>query len=249
MFGEDTAFYNETIRKNIVAFGSLFNQLTIVRKDANDNITNKIKVPILYGPKEKFIYRLTTETGLTDNSHIQATFPKMGFEILNILYDQTRKLNRMYQKSLSTSTYTERAFTEIPYNINLNLYCFTRNLEDNLQIMEQILPYFAPDFTVSINYNSLNQKIDVPIVLNDVSTSEDYEGDFSTRRSVTSVYNFTMKTYIYGHIKRSTGGIIENARINIYDGLTMESSPSNLIYTPGYTGNAATGSITYDNSP
>ena len=245
MFGENVSFYNETIRKNIVAFGTLFNQITILRKDSNDNITNRIKVPILYGPKEKFIYRLTTETGVTYNTHIKSTFPKMGFEIINILYDPTRKLNRIFKKRNSTASYNESTFIEIPYNINLNLYSFTRNLEDNLQIIEQVIPYFAPDFTVTINYNSLNEKVDVPIVLNDVSTSEDYEGDFSTRRSVTSVFNFTMKTYVYGNIRRDAGGIIENALVNIYNGMTMESNPTNLVYSPGYTGIASTGSITY----
>lgn len=245
MFGENLSYYNETIRKNIVAFGSLFNQITILRKDSSDNITNRIKVPILYGPKEKFIYRLTTDTGVTDNTHIQSTFPKMGFEIINILYDPTRKLNRIFKKKTVTSQYTDIGFVEIPYNINLNLYTFTRNLEDNLQIIEQIIPFFAPDFTVSINYNTLNQDVDVPIVLNDVSTSEDYEGDFTTRRSVTSVFNFTMKTYVYGNIKRDSSGIIENAKVNIYNGMTMQGSPSNLVYSPGYTGDAITGSITY----
>jgi hypothetical protein len=243
MFGENNAYYNETLKKNIAAFGTLFNQVTLVRKDNNGDVYTKIKVPILYGPKEKFIYRLITETGVTDNTHIQATFPKMGFEILNILYDPTRKFNKILQKKVITESYTDIGFVAVPYNISINLYAFTRNLEDNLQIIEQIVPYFTPDFTVSLNYNSLNQGIDVPIVLNDVNTSEDYEGDFSTRRSVTTVFNFTMKTYLYGHIKRNTSMIIENSRVSIYNGLT--ASAQNLVYNVGYTGDAVTGSITY----
>lgn len=242
MFGENNAYYNETLRKNIVAFGSLFNQVTIIRKDDQDNITNKIKIPIVYGPKEKFYYRLTTETGVTDKTHLQATFPRMGYEIINIIYDPTRKLNRMFQKKLKTETFTDTTYMEVPYNINLNLYSFTRSLEDNLQIIEQIAPYFQPEFNLCLNFNTLNQAIDVPIVLNDVSTSEDYEGDFSSRRSVTTVFNFTMKTYLYGHIKRNTSMIIEDANVRVYNGLTMTD---NLVFSVGYTGDAITGDITY----
>jgi hypothetical protein len=96
---------------------------------------------------------------------------------------------------------------------------------------------------LSINYNTINQAIDVPIVLNDISTSEDYEGDFSTRRSVTTVFNFTMKTYLYGHIKRNISMIIENANVRIYNGLT--TAPSALVYDVGYTGDSITGSGIY----
>jgi hypothetical protein len=243
MFGENNAYYNETLRKNIVAFGSLFNQVTIIRKDDNDNITNKIKIPIVYGPKEKFYYRLTTETGVTDKTHLQATFPRMGYEIINIIYDPTRKLNRMHQKKKVTETYRDVSYMEVPYNINLNLYSFTRSLEDNLQIVEQIAPYFQPEFNVCLNFNTLNQAIDVPIVLNDISTSEDYEGDFSSRRSVTTVFNFTMKTYLYGRIRRSTSMIIEDANVRIYNGLTAEGEFK--VYDFGYTGDSITGDITY----
>lgn len=240
MFGETNAYYNETIRKNIVAFGSLFNQVTIMRRDAEDDLVNKIKVPIVYGPKEKFIYRLTTETGVTDKTHLQATFPRLGYEIINIIYDPTRKLNRMIQKRVSTESYTDTTYMEVPYNININLYSFTRTLEDNLQIIEQIAPYFQPEFNLCINYNTINQAIDVPIVLNDISTSEDYEGDFTTRRSVTTVFNFTMKTYIYGNIKRNITAIIEDANVRFYRGITTASEY--LVYDVGYTGDSITGS-------
>jgi hypothetical protein len=197
MFGQNSAYYNQTIRKNIVAFGSLFNQITLERTDDDGNITNYISVPIVYGPKEKFIYRLTSDSGMTDFPHLQNSFPKMGFEISNIMFDPNRKINRMFTKKLVGANETAIGYVGIPYNINLNLYTFTRNLEDNLQILEQIIPYFGPDFTVSINYNDLNEKVDVPIVLNDVNIVEDYEADFKNRRSVSGVYSFTMKTWIY----------------------------------------------------
>ena len=242
MFGQNSAYYNETIRKNIVAFGTLFNQITIQRTDENGNITNYIRIPIVYGPKEKFIYRLTNDNGLSDFTHIQNSFPKLGFDISSILYDPNRKINRMMQKSLSgTGTYAS-GFVGIPYNINLNLYTFTRNLEDNLQIVEQILPFFAPDFTVSINYNDLNEKVDVPIVLNQFNITEDYEADFTTRRTVSGIYSFTMKTWIYGNINRTSGATIENANLRVFEGMTLTNNIP--IFNIGYTGTTA-GNIKY----
>lgn len=242
MFGENATYYNETIRKNIVAFGALFNQITIQRSDESGNVYQKIKIPLVYGPKEKFIYRETSDSGNTDFGHIQNTFPKMGFDINNIIYDQTRKLNRLFQRKSDTGPYSDM-YVGIPYNINMNLYTFTRNLEDNLQIVEQIIPYFAPDFTVSINYNFLSQQVDIPIILNDFNIVEDYEADFTTRRNVSGVYSFTMKAYIYGKLTpRSASVIIENSNIRIYEGLTTASQ--NLVYNIGYTG-ASGGSITF----
>jgi hypothetical protein len=245
MFGQNSAYYNETIRKNIVAFGSLFNQITIQRIDENDNISKYIRIPIVYGPKEKFIYRLTSESGITDFIHIQNTFPKMGFDISNIIFDPARKINRMFTKKVVGENEISSGFVGIPYNINLNLYTFTRNLDDNLQIVEQIIPYFAPDFTVTINYNVLNQKVDVPIILNDVSIVEDYEADFTTRRTVSGVYSFTMKTWIYGNINRSTSAIIENANVRIYEGLELENNIP--IYNFGYTGDTGGNIYFYEN--
>lgn len=242
MFGQNSAYYNETIRKNIVAFGSLFNQITLQRKDDDGNITGYISVPIVYGPKEKFIYRLTSDSGMSEFPHLQNSFPKMGFDISNIIYDANRKINRLFTKKITEGNTTSIGYVGVPYNINLNLYTFTRNLEDNLQILEQIIPYFAPDFTVSINYNDLNQKVDIPIVLNDVNIVEDYEADFTTRRTVSGVYSFTMKTWIYGNINRSTSAVIENANIRLYEGLTLENNSP--LYNFGYTGGSG-GSISF----
>lgn len=245
MFGQNSAYYNETIRKNIVAFGSLFNQITIQRTDADDTISKYIRIPIVYGPKEKFIYRLTSESGLTDFTHIQNTYPKMGFDISNIIFDPSRKINRMFTKKITGANETSIGYVGIPYNINLNLYTFTRNLDDNLQIVEQIIPYFAPDFTVSINYNILNQQVDVPIILNDLNIVEDYEADFTTRRTVSGIYSFTMKTWIYGNINRSTSAIIENANVRIYEGLTLVNNVP--IYNIGYTGDTGGNIYYYEN--
>jgi hypothetical protein len=245
MFTKFQPFYNEAIRKTVVAFGSLFSQIYFNRKDENGAVMETIRVPLTYAPKEKFIQKLKSESSITDNAHVRMTLPRFGFEITSYLYDSERKLNRLNQKfgfnNGSTSTYIE-----VPYNINFGLYLFTRNLDDNLQIMEQILPYFTPDFTVTLNMNELNRQVDVPIVMNSVTTVEDYEGDFETRRSVNTVFDFTMKTYIYGPIKNNVV-LIEDSSLNLFEGATMAAETR--VYSGGWTGNVATlsGITAYEN--
>jgi len=247
MFNRFEPFYNESMRKTVVAFGSLFNQIYFNRKDSSGNTVETSRVPLIYGPKEKFIQLLKSESGITDTTHVKINLPRMGFEITSMLYDSNRKLNRMNQK-ISTSSLSS-SFIEVPYNINFGLYLFCRNLDDNLQIIEQILPYFTPDFTVTLNMNSLNTHVDVPIILNSVNVVEDYEGDFETRRAVNTVFDFTAKTYIYGPIKQTGVYIIEDANVRIYDG---EDTVANSIKIQdfGYTGDSATLSgITYYENP
>ena len=167
----------------------------------------------------------------------------------SFLYDSQRKLNRLNQKVSTIDGVITSSFIEVPYNINFGLYLFSRNLDDNLQIIEQILPYFAPDFTVTLNMNPLNQKVDVPIVLNSLNTVEDYEGDFDTRRTVNSVFDFTVKTYVYGPIKESSTVLIEDANIRLYDGQNTVAE-SIKIFDVGYTGDSSTLSgITYYENP
>lgn len=236
MFTKFQPFYNEAIRKAVVAFGSLFNQIYFNKKDENNVTVETIRVPLNYGPKEKFIQRLKYESSITDTTHVRMSLPRMGFEITSYLYDSERKLNRLNQKygylngNLST-------FIEVPYNINFGLYLFTRNLDDNLQIIEQILPYFAPDFTVTLNMNELNKQVDVPITLNSLTTIEDYEGDYDTRRSVNSVFDFTMRSYVYGPIKTDVA-LIEDVELNFFDGLTLAQETK--IFSGGWTGDSST---------
>lgn len=248
MFNRFEPFYNESIRKSVVAFGSLFNQIYFNRKNDAGEIQETSRVPLIYSPKEKFIQRLKSESSISDKTHVRMTLPRMGFEITGMIYDSERKLNRMNQK-ISTSGAAKTTYIEVPYNINFGLYLFCRNLDDNLQIIEQILPYFAPDFTVTLNMNSLNTKVDVPIILNSVNVVEDYEGDFDTRRSVNTVFDFTAKTYVYGPIKSSGTYLIEDANVRIYDG-TESVANSIKIFDGGYTGDSITMSgITYYENP
>jgi hypothetical protein len=248
MFSRFEPYYNESIRKTVLAFGSLFNQIYFQRKDENGTVTETSRVPLIYSPKEKFIQRLKSESVISDNTHVKMTLPRMGFEISGINYDPSRKLNRMNQRVKSIDGVINSSYMEVPYNINFGLYLFCRNLDDNLQIVEQILPYFSPDFTVTVNMNEMNPAVDIPIVLNSTNIIEDYEGDFDTRRSVNTVFEFTVKTYIYGPIKKNSVYLIEDANIRLYDG--MDISTAIKIFDIGYTGDSSTMSgITYYENP
>jgi hypothetical protein len=245
MFNKFQPFYTEAIRKSVIAFGSLFNQIYFNRKDDTGTVVETSRVPLIYGPKEKFIQKLKAENSFTDTAHVRMSLPRMAFEITGFLYDSERKLNRLNQKYgyLNGSI---GSYIEVPYSINFGLYLFTRNLDDNLQIIEQILPYFAPEFTVTLNMNELNKKVDVPIVLNSMNVIEDYEGDFETRRSVNTVFDFTMKTYVYGPIKNDIY-LINDFELNLFEGATMGNDTK--VYSGGWTGNIATlsGITAYEN--
>jgi hypothetical protein len=159
-------------------------------------------VPLAYGPKEKFLVRLDQQSSLS-NREFAITLPRMGFEISSIAYDPTRKLTRIQRfkrvKTNKDGKVLDFNYTPVPYNISYNLYSFTASAEAGLQIIEQILPFFQPDFTVTINaIPDLNIKRDIPIVLNSVSYDDTYSGDFQTRRAVIYTLNFTAKTYLFG---------------------------------------------------
>ena len=200
MFGN--YFYNESMRRMTIGFGQIFNNIQIKRKDDTGKIIQTIRVPLAYGPKEKFLVRLDQQSSLS-NREFAITLPRMGFEISSIAYDPTRKLTRIQKfkqvKSAADGKVLDFNYTPVPYNISYNLYSFTASAEAGLQIIEQILPFFQPDFTVTINaIPSLNIKRDIPIILNSVNYEDTYSGDFTTRRAVIYTLNFTAKTYLFG---------------------------------------------------
>ena len=228
MLSIENTYYNESIRKLVTAFGALFNSIYIIRKDENQQITEKIRVPLMYGPKEKFIYRLKNESQISDETHVQTTLPLMGFDMTSIMYDVNRKINRLTRKVQQGRS----SYSEVPYNISFGLYVFTRNIDDNLQIVEQILPYFAPEFMISINIDELYPSVDIPITLNSVAMNEDYEGSYDVRRSVTSMFDFTVKGYVYNKFCEPTTGIIKNIDLGI--GITAEGFTGNSMYISDY---------------
>ena len=200
MFG--TYFYNESMRRMTIGFGQIFNNIQIKRKDDTGKVIQTIRVPLAYGPKEKFLVRLDQQSSL-NNREFAITLPRMGFEIAGISYDPTRKLTRIQKfkqvKSGKEGKVLDFNYTPVPYNISYNLFSFTASAEAGLQIIEQILPFFQPDYTVTINaIPDLSIKRDIPIILNSVNYEDTYSGDFTTRRAVIYTLNFTAKTYLFG---------------------------------------------------
>jgi hypothetical protein len=208
-------FKNDSIRKLVVAFGSLFNNIKLEQKDENNN-SRLITVPLNYASKEKFVKRLTEPSSISDKTRIQISLPRMSFELGNFAYDFNRRLNKTLQRSKynSATDTTSVMYNEAPYNFSFFLNVYTRNLEENLQIMEQFLPYFSPEFVVSIKMNDLHPSVDVPISIVQSNLTQEYEGDFSTRRFLVSNYQFVAKSYVYGPV--STGYRVDEFDFTMY---------------------------------
>jgi len=194
MFG--TYFYHQTSRKMVVAFGSLFNNIEVRRTDSSDAVTEVIKIPLSYGPKDKMLVRISQDPSL--NPNVALTVPRMGFELTSMTYDGARKLNTMGRNVKKGTTGLKKQYNPVPYNWDFSLYVFVKNAEDGTQILEQILPFFTPDFTVTMTLVSgMTVKMDIPLVLNSVTSEDSYEGDFATRRSIIWTLSFLMKGFLY----------------------------------------------------
>lgn len=214
MFGH--VFHHDTIKKYVIYFGTLFNDVYI-RKTDGTNTTQNIKVPISYGPKEKFLTRLTQDPNFTRPVAIQ--LPRMGFELIDLNYAPERKLptiNRMAVQHPSDSNRLSYQYSPVPYDLNFSLYLFVKQADDGTRILEQILPFFTPDWTATLNLDSTMQhKYDVPVVLNSVSSQDTYEGDFISRRAIIWSLQFTMKGYIFGPTRKAKP--IKTSIINLYE--------------------------------
>lgn len=208
-------FYHRTIRKVVVAFGNIFNDITLNRynKDGTTEYHN-FKVPLSYGSKEKYLTRITSDPNLTKS--IAAVVPRISFEMTGMNYDSSRKMQSTLRNfSANTSTSMRTQFAPVPYDFEFSVSIYVRNTEDGTQILEQILPFFTPDFNVTIDFvPNMDQKYDLPIKLNSVSTSTDYEGDMMSTRLILWDLTFTAKGYIWPPIK--SGKIIRSANTNIY---------------------------------
>tara|TARA_R110002012_G_scaffold87135_1_gene215726 strand:- start:1708 stop:2583 length:876 start_codon:yes stop_codon:yes gene_type:complete len=199
-------FYNESIRRLVVAFGSLFNNIQLESTNSSGS-KEYIRVPLSYGPKEKFLRRIEEESSISDGTKVQITLPRLGFDITDISYDAARKRNTLEKRLVQlggTAGTASYSYAEVPYNFSFSLYGFVKNMTDALQMTEQILPYFTPEFNVTINFGDINRKVDIPIILNNVSIEQDYEGDFESRRNITTQYDFTVKSYVYGEAREKS---------------------------------------------
>jgi len=236
MFGY---FYNESMRRMTIAFGQLFNNIQIKRKDSSGSTIQSIRVPLAYAPKEKFLTRLDQQPDL-DNREFAITLPRMSFEIASIEYDASRKLNRLQKfKKVKTSAegkVLDFNYMPVPYNISYTLNVFTATAEGGLQIIEQILPYFQPDYTVTINaIPNLDIKRDVPIILNSVNYEDSYSGDYTTRRAVIYTLTFTAKTYLFGPAQ--TQKVIKETQTDLYTDTdtTNKAREERIIIVPNPT--------------
>ena len=222
MFG--THFYNETIKRSVSVFGTLFNNITVKKVKSDNTVLTSQIVPISYGPKQKWLSRLNDEPNLSDGMRSSISLPRIAFEISGFEYDATRQQNKLIRASKTTldTDNTKRSFqyAPAPYNINFTLSILAKNANDALQILEQILPYFQPEYTVSMKMvDSMTEVRDVPISLNSVTMNDEYEGTFEERRVIEYTLDFTMKLYFFGPVY--TGKIIKNVIERTY--LTNEN--------------------------
>ena len=207
-------FYNEIFRKTIISFGTLFNDITVKQEDST------IKVPLAYGPTQKFLARLEESPDL--NKRTSLTLPRMSFEFTGLQYDSSRKVTTTQQftvKDKTTGKNTNKAYMPVPYSMQFELSIMTKLNDDALQIVEQILPYFQPQYNLTVNLLSLmNEKKDIPVVLENITMDDQYEGNFTTRRVLVYTLRFSAKTYLFGPVTSATKDIIKKVGVKYMAG-------------------------------
>jgi len=205
--------YNRIIRKLVVGFGNLFNEITLVRYNKNNTEQERFIVPIAYAPKELYVQRLEGDPNL--DKKVQMTLPRMSFEMAGLTYDSTRKQNTNWKTFVNTGSGTISQYNPVPYNFDFNLYIYVRNIEDGTQIIEHILPYFTPDYTIKLNLvPEMGVVKEIPVILNSTSSDTQYEGPRdSDTRTIIWTLNFTVKGYIFG--KTSPVNIITTSITNV----------------------------------
>ena len=225
-----TYFYHEIIRKTVISFGTLFNEVHVRHQDATGKNISDIKVPISYGPKQKFLARIQQQPDL--NKAVQISLPRMSFEVNNIQYDPSRKAGITQTFKASEGGKLKKVFMPVPYNLGFELNILTKLQDDSMQILEQILPFFQPGFTLTIDLaKSIGEKRDVPMVLDSITFTDDYEGNFETRRALIYTLNFTAKTYMFGPIADSTEGLIRKVQVDYYSDSNPQAAKREQRYT------------------
>ena len=241
-------FYHEILRKTVIAFGTLFNNISIQHTNASDQVTSILKVPLAYGPTQKFLARLEQSPDL--NKPVQITLPRMSFEFTGITYDPTRKVTTTQQFTVADSTNgttVKKSYMPVPYNMQFELSIMSKLNDDALQIVEQILPYFQPSYNLTVNLvEGINEKKDIPIVLENITMQDDYEGNFTTRRVLIYTLRFTAKTYLFGPVSTATTDIIKKTTISYLTGSDTTNTTREVVFTAepraikNYTGTVVT---------
>ena len=241
-------FYNEILRRTIISFGTLFNNISIKHEDSSDNVVSVVKVPLAYGPTQKFLARLEQSPDL--NKPFAITLPRMSFEFTGLTYDPSRKVSTTQTftvKDPNDGTESKKSYMPVPYNMQFELSVMTKLNDDALQIVEQILPYFQPSYNLSVELvESIKEKRDIPIILENVTMQDDYDGDFTTRRVLLYTFRFTAKTYLFGPTSSATKDIIKKASISYLTGTDTSNTTREKTYSTqpraikSYVGEAAT---------
>ena len=226
-----TYYYHEIVRKTIISFGTLFNDIHVRHQEKSGNDISDLKVPLAYGPVQKFLARLEQQAEL--NKAVQINLPRMSFEMTSIAYDSTRKSSLVQTfKTCDDGSKVKKVFMPVPYNIGFQLNILSKLNDDSLQILEQILPVFQPHFNLTIDLvESIGEKRDIPIILESVSFQDDYEGSFDTRRALIHTLNFTAKTYLFGPIADSSDGLIRKVQVDMYADTNRATARREMRYT------------------
>jgi len=217
MFG--THFYHEKIRKSVSIFGALFNNLYVLRKNASGQVISQVKVPLSYAPKSKFLERLAENPNLDNDTQVAIKLPRMSFEMTSLVYDQTRQLTKVSNfNTIGTSNGNRQKFySPVPYTINFQLNVYAKNQDDALQLVEQILPTFNPQYTITIKPFTTEYpdfKEDIPVIIQGVGFTDDFEGSLEQRRTIIYTLDFEMKVAFYGPI--NTKDIIRSSITDVF---------------------------------
>jgi len=242
MFGDH--FYHATMRKSVAVFGTLFNNIRVIRKASGGGVLNQVKVPLAYGPKQKFLARLDQETGI--DAPLAIKLPRMAFEITSLELDQTQKLQKRNVISESHGSDVNKKKTikhHTSYNIGMSLYIMVKNQDDGLQIVEQILPFFQPEYSVTIKpVDGFDHKQDVQVILGNVNIDDQYEGGFEERRVLIYQLDFTMKMKFYG--PTADVNVIREINIDFHDKENATKTFEQMDFTVGNTDTADSYTVT-----
>lgn len=227
-------FYHELTKKTIIGFGTLFNNIQLRRVNATTQATEVMKVPLAYGPKQKFLARILEQPDITAQK-LQITLPRISFEMTGLAYDGSRKVSPTQAiKVVDANNKQKHQYMPVPYNLSFELGIIAKNQDDALQILEQILPHFQPHYNLSIKMvpNSQETK-DIPVILENVSYEDNYEGDFTERRTIIYTLSFNVKTYYYGPIRTEDEDFktIRKAQVDYYTSTDVVNATREVRYT------------------
>ena len=225
-----TYFYHEILRKTVIGFGTLFNDINIRHRDASGTSFSNLKVPLAYGPIQKFLARIQQQPDL--NREVALTLPRLSFEMTGLQYDPSRKTG-VTQTFLATQNgNAKKVYMPVPYNVTFELNIISKLNDDSLQIIEQILPYFQPSLNITINLiSAIGEKKDVPVVMESITQNDQYEGGFDSRRLIIHTLRFTAKTYLFGPVAESTDGLIKRVDVDYYSNTNIKTAKRVQRYT------------------